>query len=283
MLGAIIGDIVGSIYEFNNIRTKDFPLFTERCFFTDDTVMTVAVAKAIMAGGKKDDFIDAMKSYGRRFPKAGYGRGFDRWLKSESRESYNSYGNGAAMRVSPAAFLVRLHDSPYGLDWLTTRRKVLTVAKRSAEVTHDHPEGISGAQAVAEAIVYMRVGREIAKDVPSRRSELKGLLEEGYGYNMSRSLDEIRLTNQFDTSCQGTVPVAITAFAESVDFEDAIRNAVSVGGDSDTIAAITGSIAQAAYGVPGPIREKALLYLPKSLLSAVLEVESKMREDFPQA
>ena len=267
MLGAIIGDIVGSVYEWNNIKTKDFPLFRDGCFFTDDTVMTIAVADAIMQGGTtSDDFIDSMKKWGRLYPNADYGGSFRNWLFSSSREPYNSWGNGSAMRASPCGWFVPTYQfMGDGFD------EVLNLAQRSAEVTHNHPEGIKGAQATALAVFYMRHGR-LHGDVDSYKALLRrdfgggdSSLMKLFDYNLNRTLDEIRPAYKFDESCQGTVPEAIIAFLESTDFEDAIRNAISLGGDSDTLAAITGSIAEAAYGIPNAIACKALDYLDAQL------------------
>lgn len=249
MIGAIIGDIVGSIYEWNNIKTKEFPLFKTNCFFTDDSVLTIAVADAIEKGGTKEDFIQSIKTFGRKYPNAGYGGNFRKWLLSDQAKPYNSYGNGSAMRVSPVAFA---YD-----DLKVVEEK----AKVSAEITHNHPEGIKGAQATAACIFLAR--NNYSKD------EIKEYVEKTYGYNLDRRLDEIRIDYTFDVSCQGTVPEAIIAFLESTDFVDAIRNAISLGGDSDTLAAITGSIAEGAYGVPDSIKEKALNYLDENLLKVV--------------
>ncbi|MBP1765560.1 MAG: putative ADP-ribosylglycohydrolase [Firmicutes bacterium] len=247
MIGAIVGDIIGSVYEWNNIKTKDFPLFSPRCTFTDDTVMTLAIAEGLMNGGTADDFIQAMKKYGRKYPNAGYGGRFGSWLFSEDIQSYNSWGNGSAMRVSSVAWM---------FDSLS---EVEQYAEISAAVTHNHPEGIKGAQATAAAIFLARKGKT--------KAEIKAYIESKYGYDLSRPLDEIRVNYHFNESCQETVPEAITAFLESVDFEDAIRNAISLGGDSDTLAAITGSIAEAAYNVPEEIKEKALSILDECLLA----------------
>lgn len=260
MIGAIVGDIVGSVYEWNNIKTKEFPLFQERCRFTDDTVMTVAVAEALMNGGERDDFIDAMKKYGRMYPDAGYGGRFSAWLFSDSREPYHSWGNGSAMRVSPVGFWVEP-----SWDVTAAACAVSAYAARSAEVTHDHPEGIKGARAAAEAILFMRYRRKGGDGPEESKAGLRQFMEEKYGYDLSPTLEEIRPAYEFDVSCQGTVPQAITAFLESRDFEDAIRNAVSLGGDSDTLAAITGGIAEAAYGVPQWIKDKAWGYLDEPL------------------
>ena len=260
MLGAIVGDIVGSVYEWDNIKTKDFPLFREDCFFTDDTVMTCAVAEAIMNGGQKDDFIDAMKKYGRMYPDAGYGARFDTWIHSDNREPYNSFGNGSAMRVSPCAWVV---DATTGE--LPTEGKRL--AQLSSEVTHNHPEGIKGAMATADAIFMCRyfLGGDSSDNPAEIKRRIKEHIEKEYGYDLSKTLDEIRPTYRFNETCQDTVPQAIIAFLESTDFEDAIRNAISLGGDSDTLAAITGSIAEAAYGIPEWIKDKAYSYLDEPL------------------
>lgn len=228
MIGAIIGDVVGSVYKWNNIKTKDFPFFQEGCFFTDDTVMTIAVAEALMNGGERDDFIDAMKKYGRMYPDAGYGGRFGAWLFSDSRESYHSWGNGSAMRTAAVGWY---------FDSLETTRGMAALA---AGVTHDHPEGIKGA-------------------------EIKEYVEREFGYDLSRTPDEIRPGYRFNESCQETVPQAIIAFLESTDFEDTIRNAISLGGDSDTLAAITGGIAEAAYGVPQWMKDKVWEYLDEPL------------------
>ena len=267
MLGAIVGDIVGSVYEWDNIKTKNFPLFREDCFFTDDTVMTCAVAEAIMNGGQKDDFIDAMKKYGRMYPDAGYGARFNQWLMTDNREPYNSFGNGSAMRVSPCAWVMDATT-----DELPSNGKRL--AQLSAEVTHNHPEGVKGAMATSDAIFMCRYYfggyygdyQQPINDNPTVCKRLiKEHIEQEYGYNLSQTLDEIRPTYRFNETCQNTVPQAIIAFLESTDFEDAIRNAISLGGDSDTLAAITGSIAEAAYGIPDWIKEKAYTYLDEPL------------------
>jgi ADP-ribosylglycohydrolase len=257
MMGAIIGDIVGSVYEWHNIKTKDFPLFRDDCTFTDDTVMTIAVAEGLMNGGKRDDFIDAMKKYGRMYPDAGYGGRFGGWLFSESREPYNSFGNGSAMRVSPVGFWVEP-------SW-DALQPVRDLAARTAEVTHNHPEGIKGAQATADAILIMRLARRGDSDVEAHKKRLRNLMTDHFGYDINRTLDEIRPTYRFNETCQETVPQAIIAFLESTDFEDAIRNAISLGGDSDTLAAITGGIAEAAYGIPQWIVDKAWSYLDEPL------------------
>ncbi len=253
MLGAIAGDIIGSIYEANNIKTKEFPLFSPKCRFTDDTVLTVAVADVVLNGG---DYADVIKAYYRRYPYKGYGGNFMEWGKSDSREPYNSWGNGSAMRVSSIGFAFNDISS------------VLEEAKRSAEVTHNHPEGIKGAGVTAAAIFLARNGET--------KSFIKAFLERDFGYNLSQTLEEIRPSYRFDVSCQGSVPQAIIAFLESTDFEDAIRNAISIGGDSDTIACITGGIAQAFYGgVPEEIASIALACLDEDLRAVTTQFMSE--------
>ncbi|NLA04674.1 MAG: ADP-ribosylglycohydrolase family protein [Firmicutes bacterium] len=247
MIGAIAGDVIGSVFEFNNVKSTDFELFSTGSTFTDDTVLTVAVADCIL---HDKGYAEAFKEYGRRHPDGGYGGRFLRWLHSESSEPYNSYGNGSAMRVSPVGWA---YD---------TLEKVLEEAERSAAVTHNHPEGIKGAQAVAAAIFMAREG--------SGKKEIREYVEGRFGYNLGQTLDEIRPHYRFDETCQGSVPQAIIAFLESQDFEDAVRKAVSIGGDSDTIACITGGIAQAHYGaVPSFIEEKVRQLLAPDLLEVV--------------
>ena len=261
MYGAILGDIVGSPYEFdcNNYKAKDFPLFGPRSEFTDDTVMTLAAAKALLdTRGQADAAIKAalvreMQRLGRAYPDRGYGARFGHWLYEEHPRPYHSYGNGSAMRVSPAAWLAKEIG------------EVLHLARLTAEVTHDHPEGIKGAQAAAAAIFLARTGRS--------KAELKAYIERTFGYDLSRTCNEIRPAYRHVESCQQTVPEAVTAFLESTDFEDALRTAVSLGGDSDTLAAITGSIAEAFYGVPGDLKQTCLRLLPPELTGILLEWE----------
>ena len=247
MLGAIVGDIVGSIYEFNNHRSKDFPLFGKGCNFTDDTVLTVAVADCLLNQGNYAEYI---KNYARKYPNRGYGGRFAQWIHSESMEPYNSWGNGSAMRVSAVGFAYN------------DLELVMNEAKRSAEVTHNHPEGIKGAQATAVAIYMARKGQS--------KEQIKAAIAKSFGYDLARTLDEIRPIYKFNESCQETVPEAIIAFLESTDFEDALRNGISLGGDSDTLTCITGGIAEAFYGgVPQDIAEKALSYLSKGMYEVV--------------
>ena len=257
MLGAIIGDIVGSRFEFNNTSEFDFELFTEECDFTDDTICTVAVADAILNG---KTYRDATLEWCRRYPcpMGSYGGSFARWIRSSNPQPYGSFGNGSAMRVS-------------AIGWLfSTREEVMEQAKRSAKITHNHPEGVKGAQAIASAIFLAREGKN--------KEQIADYIVREFGYNLNRSCDSIRLTNTFDETCQGSCPEAIVAFMESDDFESAIRLAVSLGGDSDTIACMTGGIAAAYYGVPQEIINKAIAYLPKEMLNIIEAFETKCNE-----
>ena len=259
MLGAITGDIIGSIYEFNNIKTKNFNLFTDKNYFTDDTVMSFAVAEALMNGSKSEDFIRFMKRYGVLYPRAGYGGTFFSWLFSDTTEPYNSWGNGSAMRVSPCGWVAKLSE-PFEEGLKLTE----DLAKKSAEVTHNHPEGIKGAQATAAAIFFMRHGKS-KNAIEEYKNKLKDYIKNKYQYDLDFTLEEIRPIYKFDVSCQGSLPTALVSFLESENFEDAIRNAISIGGDSDTLGAITGSIAEAAYGIPEDIKNKAINYLDNRL------------------
>jgi len=247
VIGAIAGDIIGSVYEFNQIKIKDFPLFQPGCSFTDDTVLTIAVADAILRGRP---YLVSIRELGRRYPRAGYGGLFLDWLFSGHPEPYNSWGNGSAMRVSPVGFA------------FDNRDEVLREARISAEITHNHPEGIKGAQATALAVFLARTG--------STKEEIRSEINLRFGYNLEQSVDDIRPEYSFDVSCQGSVPHAIISFLDSASYEDAIRNAVSLGGDSDTLACITGGIAEAFYGgVPDDIEAKAKGYLDPELLEIV--------------
>lgn len=271
MFGAIIGDIVGSVYEWHNIKTKDFPLFRDDCFFTDDTVMTVAVADALMQGGDEDAFIDAYKKWGRLYPAAGYGGSFRAWLNSDSCEPYHSWGNGSAMRVSPCGWMMDGASYACTGAWPADGREAVRL---SAAVTHDHPEGVKGALATADSIFICRLYAEryeadtlgpIVPTIEDCKRRVREHVQQEYGYDLARTLDQIRPNYRFHESCQQTVPQAITAFLESTGFEDAIRNAISLGGDSDTLAAITGSIAEAAYGIPEWIKDKGWTSLDEPL------------------
>lgn len=249
MIGAILGDIIGSPYEFDmyNIKTKDFPLFKEESNFTDDTVMTIAVAEGLLKGygdldKTKEAIIDSMHKYGDEYPDAGYGGNFGMWLYLKDRKPYNSFGNGSAMRVAAVGWL---YD---------TIEQVDAFARASAEVTHNHPEGIKGAQATAVAIFMARKGEN--------KETIKQVITEKYGYDLERTCDEIRPNYKHVESCQQTVPEAIIAFIEGESFEDVIRTAVSLGGDCDTLTAIAGSIAEAYYGVPESLREECFNRIP---------------------
>lgn len=247
MLGAIAGDIVGSVYEASPIKTKAFPLFRRGSRFTDDTVLTVAVADAILSGRP---YADAVREFGRRYPDAGYGGSFRRWLHIDGAGPYGSWGNGSAMRVSPVGLA-------FG-----SEEEVLEQARLSAAITHDHPEGMRGAQATALAVFLARTGHG--------KPAIRDRLVRGFDYDLERSVDEIRPDYGFDVSCQGSVPEAIIAFLESDSVEDAIRNAVSLGGDSDTMACIAGGIAEAFHGgVPDRIREPVEALLPEDLAQVV--------------
>lgn len=264
-IGAIIGDIVGSPYEFdyNNIKTEYFPLFSTSSEFTDDSVMTLAVAKALSEnlGQSREDvknaLIQTMTEFGRRYPAAGYGARFINWLRKP--EPYCSYGNGSAMRVSSVGWLFdNLED-------------VLDYAALTAEISHNHPEGIKGAQAVAAAIFLTRSGME--------KGDLRKFITEKFGYDLSRSLAEIRPSYTRVVSCQGTVPEALTAYFEGNSFEDVLRKAVSLGGDSDTLTAIAASVAEAKYEIPEEIRSEALERLDNYLLAALRIYEKTLKEN----
>lgn len=247
MLGAIAGDIIGSPYEWHRIKTEDFPLFQPSSSFTDDTVMTIAIAHAILGDG---DYAASMKMFGRRYPNAGYGSRFYHWIFEPDVRPYNSWGNGSAMRVSPVGFAFDDEET------------VLREARRSAEVSHNHPEGIKGAQATALAIFLARHGES--------KETIRREIRRRFGYDLDRTLEQIRPTYHFDESCQGTVPEAIIAFLDSKDYEDAVRKAVSLGGDSDTLACITGGIASAYYKeLPAEIIERVRVILTPDLLEVV--------------
>ena len=249
MLGAIVGDIVGSVYEWHNIKTTDFNLFSSKGFYTDDTVLTVATAKALMTDR---DYVKHYQDFSRRYPGRGYGGNFSQWIFAEDPQPYNSWGNGSAMRVSPVGFAFAIVD------------KVLEEAKASAVVTHNHPEGVKGAQSTALAILLAWQGQP--------KKTIREEITQRFGYDLARTLDAIRPSYHFDVSCQGSVPEAMIAFFESEDYEDAIRKAISLGGDSDTIACITGGIAEAFYGgVPETIAVRARTYLPEEFLKIIDE------------
>ena len=264
MLGAIIGDIVGSIYEFDEKeknKSKKFELFNPKCEFTDDSVMTIAIAKSLLdcEGNYKDlNFIviENMKDFGRRYQYCGFGFRFYDWIKGNSTEPYNSFGNGAAMRVSPCGIVGKSID------------EVKMLSKKVTEVTHNHPEGIKGAEATAIAVYLAKQGKSI--------KEIKKYICDNY-YKIDFTLDEIRPTYEFDVTCQGSVPQALECFFESTSYEDTIRNAISLGGDTDTQAAIAGSIAEEYYGIPKTIRDKGILYLNDDLKDVVIKFENKYK------
>lgn len=282
MYGAILGDIIGSPYEWHNIKQKDFPLFRRRSRFTDDTVMSLAVADGFMTalegieedkemadlGGSvnlSDADLDAiseaivrsMKHFGKKYPNAGYGGRFSMWI-AVGTEPYNSWGNGSAMRTSSAAWIFS--------DIETVRK----MAALQAAVTHNHPEGIKGAEALSSAIYLARTG--------GSKDEIRQYVTEEFGYDLSRTCDEIRPTYEFDVSCQGSVPEAIIAFLEGEGFEDVVRTAVSLGGDSDTIGAMAGSIAEAFYGVPDELKQKCEEFLPEDLRTVLIKFAEKYQK-----
>lgn len=247
MLGAIIGDVVASVYEHEPTKRTDFPLFHAHSRFTDDTVLTVATAEALLTDGRYDV---AYRRWARRYPHAGFGRAFRRWMARDDAGPYGSWGNGSAMRVSPVAFAFDSIDA------------VLAEAERSAAVTHDHPEGVRGAQAAALAVYLARTGRD--------RGEIRRELTARFAYDLGRSVDEIRPTYEFDVSCQGSVPEALIAFLDTADLEGAIRTAVSLGGDADTQAAIAGAAAGAYAGaVPEELAMEVRRRLPADMLEVV--------------
>ena len=259
MYGAILGDIIGSPFEFDRgDKTKNFDLFSKGCDFTDDSVMTIAVGEALLAVGPEatvkeieEAVVTNMQDWGKRYPYAGYGGRFRYWLRERNPKPYGSYGNGSAMRVSAAGWL---YDS---------MERTREVARATANVTHNHPEGIKGAEATAGAIYMARNG--------SSKEEIKEYIEREFHYNLDRTLDEIRPGYHMDETCQRTVPEAIIAFLESKDFEDAIRNAVSLGGDTDTLGAITGSIAEAFYGIPAVLLAECRNRIAEGLMTDVLD------------
>ncbi len=263
MYGAILGDMIGSPYEFDmGNKTKDFPLFSKETIFTDDSVMTIAVAEALMEtegepeDRRKDAVIRSMQNWGRRYPDAGHGRRFYEWLFTRYPEPYHSYGNGSAMRVSSAGWL-------FGSIGETRR-----AARLTAEVTHNHPEGVKGAEATAAAIFLARTG--------SSKEEIRAYITREFGYDLSRSCDEIRPSYHHVESCQETVPEAITAFLEGMDFEDVIRTAVSLGGDCDTLTCIAGSIAEAFYGVPDELKAEGRRRLPQDMVDVLDRFENRI-------
>lgn len=261
MIGAIVGDIAGSIYEFNNHRSKEFELLSPKGFFTDDSVMSMAVCLALMDSMNNqntlsENAVKAMQSIGRHYPACGYGLRFHEWVFSDNPRPYNSFGNGAAMRVSGCGWAAASLD------------EALKLSDAVTSVTHNHPEGIKGARATAAAVFMARSGASM--------DEIRSYIEDNF-YKIDFTLDAIRDTYSFNETCQNTVPQALEAFFESVSFEDAIRCAISVGGDSDTLAAITGSVAEAYYSIPGDIRDKAEAFLDERLLGILHEFENNVK------
>ncbi|MCL2025212.1 MAG: ADP-ribosylglycohydrolase family protein [Leptospirales bacterium] len=257
IIGAIAGDIIGSAFEWNNIKTVDFELFCNESTFTDDSVLTLATMDAII---KNKSYTEAYQLFGKNYPNKGYGSHFSSWIYSETPKPYNSWGNGSAMRVTPIGW------------YANSLNDVMAEAQKSAEVTHNHPEGIKGAQSTAIAVYMARTGKN--------KDEIKKFIMDTFRYNLERKIDDIRPGYEFDVSCQGSVPEAIIAFLESADFESAIRLAISIGGDSDTIACITGGIAEAYYQIiPESIIENVLNILPKELASIVEEFSVRYRKE----
>ena len=258
LLGAVAGDVIGSVYEAHPVKSIDFRLFCDASRFTDDTVMTVAHCDWLLNGG---DLSRVMQGYGRRYQHRGYGGMFRKWIGTENPQPYKSYGNGSAMRVSPI-----------GWDFKTLE-ETLVVAKQSAEVTHNHLEGIKGAQAVAASVYLARIGKS--------KQEIKEYVETTFGYNLSRSCDEIRVGYKFDVTCQGSVPESIIAFLESTDYENAIRLAISLGGDADTMAAIAGGIAEAYYKeIPSYIVDEVQKRLPQEFIDVMQRFYEKFVDKY---
>ena len=259
MRGAIIGDIIGSRFEWNNIHTKEFELFTPKCFFTDDSIMTLAIAQAIMDSEGDparlgENAVRCMQEIGRPYPGSGYGGRFMQWMYSDDPQPYFSYGNGAAMRIGACAYAANSIE------------EVKMLSRAVTEVTHNHPEGIKGAEATAVAAFMARSGMDKAR--------IEKMIDSEY-YPMNFTLDGIRDSYYFNETCQMTVPQALKAFFESESYEDAIRNAISIGGDSDTLAAITGAVAEAYYGIPDDLKETALSYLDERLINITERFEDK--------
>lgn len=254
LIGAIAGDIIGSIYEGKNIKTAYFPLFIPFTTFTDDTVLTMAVADVVLNG---KNYQKTIWEYGNNYPNRGYGGMFRTWLKQQNPQPYDSFGNGSAMRVSAIGFAY------------TSLNEVLAIAKQSAIVTHNHPEGVKGAQAVASAIFLAKTGKS--------KAEIKAYIETTFEYDLDETLDQIRPFYRFNATCQGSVPQSIRAFLESTDYENAIRLAISIGGDSDTIACIAGGIAAAFYKhIPDNIIEEVVKRLPKEYVDLLEQFEEKL-------
>lgn len=257
MIGAVIGDFVGSIYEWNNIKTTDFPFFSPNCRFTDDSVMSIAVAEALMNGAS---MAASLRKYGRLYPSAGYGGRFRKWLLDDNAEDYGSFGNGSAMRASAAGWIA------------STLEEALELARQSAVPTHGHPEGIRGAQVVAGCVWLLRNGAD--------KQEIRTWVS-SQGYALNFTIDEIRPTYKFDVTCQGSVPQAIETFLEASDFESAVRLGISIGGDSDTIASIAGALAEAHWGIPEHLVEYVVSHMPENLYTPLAAFEAKYARALP--
>ena len=256
IIGAISGDIIGSVYERNSIKTKDFELFSRYSVFTDDTVMTLGVDKWLCEDkDSMEVLIRSLQNIGNQYPNAGYGRNFSQWLNQVDPQPYGSWANGSAMRVSPVAWVGN------------SLEEVQKLAKMSAIITHDHPEGIKGALSTADAVYLARTG--------ASKDEIREHVEVNYGYDLSRRLDDIRPTYSFELHCKKSVPESIICFLEAENFEDAVRNAVSLGGDADTLAAIAGSIASAYWDVPDTIWDKTICRLDDNLFTIFMDFEEK--------
>ena len=265
MLGAILGDMIGAPYEFDRSpKVKELPLFSRGTQFTDDSVMTTAVTDALInindgADDKeiKRALVDSMQKWGHRYPNAGYGCMFYEWLRTRNPKPYGSFGNGSAMRVSAAGWLY---------DTLEETRRI---ARLTAEVTHNHPEGVKGAEAIASAIFMARMGRS--------KDEIKAFIVREFGYDLTRTCDEIRPGYHHIETCQQTVPEALTAFFEGEDFEDVVRTAVSLGGDCDTLTCIACSVAEAFYGIPEFMKEECLKRLPEDMIGVIESFDGKRK------
>jgi ADP-ribosylglycohydrolase len=260
IIGAIAGDVIGSVYEWHNVKKTDFELFSNHSRFTDDSVLTFATMDCIL---NHKGYAETYHKYGNNYPNAGYGGKFKSWLHSNDLQPFNSWGNGSAMRVSPVGWA------------FNTLEEVMVQAKKSAEVTHNHPEGIKGAQAVASATFMARNGND--------KEEIKKYISETFGYDLTRKIDQIRIHYEFDVSYQGSVPEAIIAFLESNDYESSIRLAISLGGDSDTIACITGGIAEAFYkSVPDHIIKNVLTLLPPNFIELLEQFSIKYNDNLKE-
>ncbi|TAF63469.1 MAG: dinitrogenase reductase [Cytophagales bacterium] len=253
MIGAVAGDVIGSVYEWNNVKKTTFNLFNPKCKFTDDTVLTIAIADSIL---NQKDFAKTVWEYGQKYPNRGYGGSFKNWLQNTDLQPYGSFGNGSAMRVSAVGFAFNDIET------------VIEVAKQTAEITHNHPEGIKGAQSTAAAILLARQG--------ASKQTIKEFITEKFNYNLDFTIDAIRPVYSFDVTCQGSVPQAIVAFLESTDFESAIRLGISIGGDSDTIACIAGGIASAYYKqIPAEIIDFVVSRLPEEYIDIMNQFDKK--------